>query len=53
MKYLLSGIARCGKCGAPLYVGGGMRRGKKRSVYVCHEGAGNLGRSQEQLDAMR
>jgi site-specific DNA recombinase len=47
VKYLLSGIARCGKCGAALYVGG---RPTQR-VYVCHDGNGHLSRTQPHLDA--
>lgn len=46
LRYLLSGIARCGLCGAFMYVGGD----RGRRVYVCREGKGHLGRSQEHLD---
>jgi site-specific DNA recombinase len=47
VKHLLSGIARCGKCGSPLYAG--VSRGW--SVYVCKAGKGHLGRSRDHLDA--
>jgi hypothetical protein len=48
VKYLLSGIARCGKCGAAMYV---RPTAKGRAVYICREGNGHLGRSQPHLDA--
>jgi DNA invertase Pin-like site-specific DNA recombinase len=47
LAHLLSGIARCGKCGAAMYVG----NDRGRPVYVCRNGKGHLARSQEHLDA--
>jgi site-specific DNA recombinase len=47
IKHLLSGIARCGKCGAFLYQG--TNRGYP--AYICRAGKGHLARSQDHLDA--
>jgi site-specific DNA recombinase len=47
VKHLLSGIARCGKCGAPMVVG----NDRGRPVYACHAGKGHLARSKAHLDA--
>jgi DNA invertase Pin-like site-specific DNA recombinase len=47
IRHLLSGIVRCGRCGAAMYVGGD----RGRPVYVCRDGKGHLTRSQEHLDA--
>jgi DNA invertase Pin-like site-specific DNA recombinase len=47
LVHLLSGIARCGICGAALYVGGD----RGRPVYICRRGKGHLTRSKEHLDA--
>ena len=41
VKYLLSGIARCGTCGGPMGVGWVQRRnGQKVSVYKCRDTTG-------------
>jgi site-specific DNA recombinase len=48
VKHLLSGIARCGKCGAFMYRG---HDRKKRLVYACKDGLGHIARSLEHLDA--
>ena len=47
VKYLVSGIARCGLCGAALYVGGS----PAMRLYVCHDGNGHISRNQQHLDA--
>lgn len=47
LKHLLSGIVRCGLCGARLYVG----NDRGRPIYVCREGRQHLTRSQALLDA--
>jgi hypothetical protein len=46
VKHLLSGIARCGICGSPLYAG----KSRGWSVYVCRAGKGHLTRSKEYLE---
>lgn len=45
--HLLSGIARCGLCGARLYRGHDRGRGQ----YVCRVGKQHIARSQDHLDA--
>jgi DNA invertase Pin-like site-specific DNA recombinase len=48
VRHLLSGIARCGKCGQPMYrttVGQGV------GTYECSTGGGHLARNQSHLDA--
>ncbi len=47
LKHLLSGIARCGKCGEPMYTGGD----RSRPVYLCKPGKGHVSRDQAHLDA--
>jgi site-specific DNA recombinase len=46
VKHLLSGIARCGKCGAPMYVW----KDRHNRVYACTKSGGHLCRSQKHLD---
>jgi site-specific DNA recombinase len=41
--HLLSGIARCGKCGGPMYV--------RRGTYECAPSGGHLARNERHLDA--
>jgi site-specific DNA recombinase len=48
VKYLLSGIARCGRCGAHMYRG---HDRKNRLVYSCKAGLGHITRSLDHLDA--
>jgi site-specific DNA recombinase len=47
IKHLLSGIARCGKCGGPMYCG----KAGGKLTYECSPGRGHLARNQEHLDA--
>jgi site-specific DNA recombinase len=47
VKHLLSGIARCGKCGAPMYVW----KDRRNRVYACTKSGGHLARNQKHLDA--
>jgi site-specific DNA recombinase len=47
VKHLLSGIAKCGRCGGPMYVG----KAHGKPTYECAPGRGHLTRSQEYLDA--
>jgi hypothetical protein len=47
VKHLLSGIARCGRCGGSMYVG----KAHGKPTYECAPGRGHLTRSQEHLDA--
>jgi hypothetical protein len=51
VKYLLSGIARCGKCGGDMYVNYDRRKGTRTGIYSCQPGKGHLTRNQEHLDA--
>ena len=46
VRHLLSGTARCGRCGARLYQG----HDRGRPVYTCRDGKGHLTRSQQHLD---
>ncbi len=39
IKYLLSGIARCGVCGGPMRVLVVGKDGRKQDTYVCKDGA--------------
>lgn len=48
VKHLLSGVARCGKCGEPMYV---WTDGKGRGTYACTSSGGHLTRNQRHLDA--
>lgn len=55
-QHLLSGIARCGKCGGPMIcTTTGAGRGAKRSVYRCRRGvegdSGHVARDRGTLDA--
>jgi DNA invertase Pin-like site-specific DNA recombinase len=47
VRHLLTGHARCGKCGARMYRG----KNYERDVYVCKAGRGHLLRDKRQLDA--
>jgi site-specific DNA recombinase len=47
VKHLLSGIARCGKCGEPMYVW----KDRGNGVYACTSSGGHLTRNQDHLDA--
>jgi site-specific DNA recombinase len=51
VKFLLSGIARCGKCGGDMYVNYDRRNGGRTGIYSCQPGKGHLTRNQEHLDA--
>lgn len=48
VTHLLSGIARCGKCGAAMYRGKSTR--DQRSIYACFDGKSHLVRSQAHVD---
>jgi DNA invertase Pin-like site-specific DNA recombinase len=48
ITHLLTGIARCGKCGAFMYRG---HDRKRRYTYVCRAGVGHLARDMRSLDA--
>jgi DNA invertase Pin-like site-specific DNA recombinase len=48
VAYLLSGIARCGKCGGVMYRAKSFR--DNRHVYACHPGKGHLIRDLRQTD---
>src|SRR5262249_33230793 len=47
VRHLLSGIARCGRCGGPMYVG----HDRGRLVYTCGTHPGHLTRSKTHVDA--
>jgi site-specific DNA recombinase len=47
VRHLLGGIARCGKCGGPMYVG----KAHGKPTYECAPGRGHLTRNQAHLDA--
>jgi site-specific DNA recombinase len=47
VKHLLSGIARCGRCGSVMYV----VHDRGRDVYSCKDGIGHLSRAKNHLDA--
>jgi site-specific DNA recombinase len=47
LKHLLSGILRCGLCGARMW----QAHDRGRGVYVCRNGGSHLARSQDHLDA--
>jgi hypothetical protein len=47
VRHLLTGHARCGKCGARMYRG----KNYERDVYVCKAGRGHLLRDMDMLDA--
>jgi site-specific DNA recombinase len=47
VRHLLSGIARCGRCGGPMYCG----KAGGKLTYECKPGRGHLARNQEHLDA--
>jgi site-specific DNA recombinase len=47
VKHLLSGIARCGKCGARMYVW----KDRAKRVYACTSSGGHLARNKDHLDA--
>lgn len=53
VKHLLSGVARCGKCGAPMYVWRPKKKSAARgpATYACTVGGGHLTRNQGHLDA--
>jgi site-specific DNA recombinase len=51
VKYLLSGIARCGKCGGDMYVNYDRRKGARTGIYSCLPGKGHVARNQAHLDA--
>jgi len=48
VRHLLSGIARCGKCGAAMYV---RTDPHHRNTYECTSSGGHLTRNQRHLDA--
>lgn len=48
-RHLLAGIATCGLCGAPMYVGTNGSKGRRKAVYKC-SGCARLSRSQPWLD---
>jgi site-specific DNA recombinase len=48
VKHLLSGVARCCKCGEPMYV---WTDGHGRGTYACTSSGGHLTRNQKHLDA--
>jgi site-specific DNA recombinase len=51
IKYLLSGLARCGVCAGPMRVLTAGRDGRKNDSYVCQHGY-HVRRSREGLDAL-
>ncbi len=51
IKYLLSGLARCGVCAGPMRVLTAGRDGRKSDTYVCQHGY-HLRRSMDGLDAL-
>lgn len=49
-RHLLTGIATCGVCGAPLWWGrGGRRNGVRSAVYICRNGA-HVVRNEQTVD---
>ena len=48
VKHLLSGVARCGKCGEPMYV---WTDPHGKGTYACTSSGGHLTRNQKHLDA--
>lgn len=50
-RYLLSGILRCGKCGAKMFAAPTTYKGRKRMTYRC-QGGYCLGRGMEDVDAV-
>jgi site-specific DNA recombinase len=48
VMHLLSGVARCGKCGEPMHVWTGPRG---QGTYACTSSGGHLTRNQKHLDA--
>jgi site-specific DNA recombinase len=51
IKYLLSGLARCGVCAGPMRVLTAGKDGRKSDSYVCHHGY-HVRRSRDGLDAL-
>jgi DNA invertase Pin-like site-specific DNA recombinase len=51
VKYLLSGIARCGVCGARMFRGHDRTGSRKRTTYYCKAGKGHLVRDRLRVDA--
>lgn len=50
-KYLLSGIARCGKCGKPMYASPMKQKGREWMVYQCiAKECGRLARRMDLVD---
>jgi len=47
IRHLLGGIARCGRCGGPMYCG----KAGGKLTYECKPGRGHLTRNQQHLDA--
>ncbi len=47
-RYLLSGLARCGVCGAPVHAGGASRRGVR--AYRCSASMGHFARRAEPVE---
>lgn len=50
-RYLLSGILRCGKCGAKMFAAPTTYRGRQRMTYRC-QGGYCMGRGMDDVDAV-